>query len=180
MPGYKHKASGDQYRRKGYGRDQPGNSSTPALSIRQPWAWAIVAAGKDVENRSRATPHRGPLFVHASKTLHGPTWRRDARALVGILASLGGKRIALRVPEPEDLPFGAFVGVCEVVGCEKTPQLTPNPWADPQWFGWALSGARALAAPIPASGALGLWYPTLAEADAIAAGIEPAPASCKR
>lgn len=32
-----------------------------ALSVRQPWAWAIVHAGKDVENRNWPTPHRGRL-----------------------------------------------------------------------------------------------------------------------
>jgi ASCH domain-containing protein len=37
----------------------------PALSIRQPWAWAICAGCKDVENRSWNTKHRGPFVVHA-------------------------------------------------------------------------------------------------------------------
>jgi hypothetical protein len=40
-----------------------------ALSIKQPWAWAILYAGKTVENRSRATSYRGPLAIHASKTI---------------------------------------------------------------------------------------------------------------
>ena len=35
------------------------------LTIRQPWAWAIIYGGKDVENRSWLTKHRGPLLVHA-------------------------------------------------------------------------------------------------------------------
>ena len=35
------------------------------LTICQPWAWAIVAAGKDVENRTRPTRYRGPLLIHA-------------------------------------------------------------------------------------------------------------------
>jgi hypothetical protein len=36
-----------------------------ALSIRQPWAWAILYAGKDIENRSWRTSHRGPILIHA-------------------------------------------------------------------------------------------------------------------
>lgn len=36
-----------------------------ALSIRQPYAWAIVMGFKDVENRSWATNHRGPVLIHA-------------------------------------------------------------------------------------------------------------------
>src|SRR5271166_5383927 len=46
-----------------------------ALSIRQPWAWAIIHAGKDVENRSenmarRAEPLIGQIIlIHAGKSL---------------------------------------------------------------------------------------------------------------
>lgn len=38
-----------------------------ALSIRQPWAWAIVNAGKRVENRTWETRYRGPILIHAAK-----------------------------------------------------------------------------------------------------------------
>ena len=34
------------------------------LTVRQPWAWAIIQVGKDVENRSWPTKHRGPLLIH--------------------------------------------------------------------------------------------------------------------
>ena len=37
----------------------------PALSIRQPWAWAILHAGKDIENRSWRTAFRGEVLIHA-------------------------------------------------------------------------------------------------------------------
>ena len=39
------------------------------LSIQQPWAGLIVAGIKDIENRTWATRYRGPLLVHAGKTL---------------------------------------------------------------------------------------------------------------
>lgn len=38
-----------------------------ALSIRQPWAWLIIHGGKDIENRSWHTKHRGRFLVHAAK-----------------------------------------------------------------------------------------------------------------
>ena len=45
-----------------------GTPSSPiALSVRQPWAWAIVNGFKDVENRSWATAYRGPLLLHAGQ-----------------------------------------------------------------------------------------------------------------
>jgi ASCH domain len=37
----------------------------PVLTVRQPWAWAIIHGGKDVENRSWRTKYRGPLLIHA-------------------------------------------------------------------------------------------------------------------
>lgn len=41
-----------------------------ALSITQPWAWAIIH-GKTVANRTRPTHHRGVLAIHAGKTWSG-------------------------------------------------------------------------------------------------------------
>lgn len=38
-----------------------------ALSIQQPWAWLILNAGKDIENRRWNTRYRGIFLVHASK-----------------------------------------------------------------------------------------------------------------
>lgn len=42
-----------------------------ALSIRQPWAWLIIHGGKDIENRSWHTKHRGRFLVHAAKGMTG-------------------------------------------------------------------------------------------------------------
>ena len=40
-----------------------------ALSIRQPWAWLIIHGGKNIENRTWHTKHRGRFLVHASKSM---------------------------------------------------------------------------------------------------------------
>lgn len=40
-----------------------------AISIKQPWAWLIVNGHKDIENRTWATKHRGPILIHASKKI---------------------------------------------------------------------------------------------------------------
>lgn len=40
----------------------------PAPSIRQPYAWLIVTAVKDVENRNWPTTYRGPILIHAAVT----------------------------------------------------------------------------------------------------------------
>ena len=44
----------------------------PAISIRQPWAWAILYAGKDVENRTWQLPERfwgQDILLHAGQQL---------------------------------------------------------------------------------------------------------------
>src|SRR5207249_2449414 len=36
------------------------------LSLHGVWAWSILFAGKDIENRSWSTPHRGRILIHSS------------------------------------------------------------------------------------------------------------------
>ncbi len=36
-----------------------------AISVRQPWAEAIIRGGKNVENRSWMTKYRGLIAIHA-------------------------------------------------------------------------------------------------------------------
>ena len=43
-----------------------------AISVRPPWAWAILHAGKDIENRTWKTKLRGTIAVHASQTMNRP------------------------------------------------------------------------------------------------------------
>ncbi|MQA14935.1 MAG: ASCH domain-containing protein [Pseudonocardiaceae bacterium] len=83
-----------------------------ALSIRQPWAWAILHAGKDVENRSWPIRHRERLVIHAAKTV-------DHQAMV----------VALRC---YDVPSGLYatergsrplIGVAGTVS-QSTPQCS--------------------------------------------------------
>jgi len=42
-----------------------------ALSLRPAWAWAVIHAGKDVENRAWYTQYRGSLAIHASSNFTG-------------------------------------------------------------------------------------------------------------
>ncbi|MCW5318373.1 ASCH domain-containing protein, partial [Nostoc sp. KVJ3] len=39
-----------------------------ALSVRQPWAWAIIYALKNVETRGWPIHYRGDILIHAAKT----------------------------------------------------------------------------------------------------------------
>jgi hypothetical protein len=110
-----------------------------ALSVCQPWAWAIVAGVKAVENRVWRTSHRGPLLIHAGAS------RASMRAVLP-----DGTRV------PDDLPFGCIVGTVEVVDCVPLDQCPPGPFREGPWC-WLLARPRALPTPIPYRGAQRLF-----------------------
>ena len=79
--------------------------SERAISVRQPWAWAIVHAGKDVENRSEAAmrffrPAIGKrVHIHAGKKMADD----DYAFAVEYMAKLG-----VTPPVREQLAFGSI------------------------------------------------------------------------
>lgn len=70
-----------------------------AITIKQPWAWAIIFAGKDIENRSWYTKYRGPLLIHA-----GAAYRADITLPRGVHA-----------PDRSELDASAIVGMVDLV-----------------------------------------------------------------
>lgn len=116
-----------------------------ALSIRQPWAWAIVHAGKDIENRSSFAVTKSPMkplpiSIHAAQGMTQAEYE-DA---VDFMA-----RIGVTCPRPDDLVRGAVIGAADV-----TAVVDNHP---SRWFvgphGLVLANPRAVA-PIPAAGKL--------------------------
>lgn len=132
-----------------------------ALTVRQPWAQAIVDGHKDVENRSQGFPkgYRGPLLIHA-----GLQWSErgqyDPRVRPLYLARW-----------PESFALGAVVGVagvddihpawgcCAPWGEETYPPANPEQRTPGVVTHLRLSDPIALRDPVPARGALGLWTP---------------------
>ena len=121
-----------------------------AVSIHQPWAWAILFAGKDVENRTWATRHRGPLLIHAARSRKSYA-RQDARAWP--------KLYGVELPAWDELATGAIVGVVDVVDCVRVGpggdlgECGRSPWALEGYFGWVLANPQPFAKPIPRRGA---------------------------
>lgn len=118
-----------------------------ALTICQPYAHLIVTGEKRVENRTWPTRYRGPLAIHAGKSLE---WMGDYT----------------RTP---DMAFGAIVGVADLVDCvdvDDDSDLT-RACAKYQWFAthehvngpfcFVLNNVRRLAVPVPWKGAQGFW-----------------------
>jgi hypothetical protein len=122
-----------------------GGSTIRALSIRQPWAHAILHLGKDVENRSWPTPYRGSILVHASAHL-------ESHAL---------EQLSQYVDQPpseetlRELPTGCMVGVVDLVDIIEGSK---SKWAEPGQWHWILQNPKPIE-PIECNGRLRLWTP---------------------
>ena len=91
-----------------------------ALSIRQPWAWAILCAGKRIENRAwKGCAYRGPILLHASKGCTKDEFGEAARAIDK--ATFGGlTRLHADFVRYEDLQRGGIVGRARIDGVLRT------------------------------------------------------------
>jgi len=87
-----------------------------ALSIKQPWAWAILH-GKPVENRTWPTRFGGPFLIHASKTFdhEGYRWLVDLQYLAQEYSKpvFGGNLL----PARDDFKMGGIIGKAKIVDC---------------------------------------------------------------
>lgn len=117
-----------------------------ALSIRQPWAWLILNAGKDIENRTWRTNMRGRVLIHASK---GMT-RDEYEDADDPLWATGG--LTIKLPPFEDLERGGIVGSVEIVDCVRQ---SDSPWYQGEW-GFVLRNPKLLSFR-PLRGALGFF-----------------------
>lgn len=125
-----------------------------AISLWQPWAWAILVCGKDVENRVWRTHYRGPLLLHAAK--HRPTDEEVESFFDFAEEAIGSERLrdhfATLVTDqaytPSDvmraLPRGGIVGRVEVVGCVHGHS---SPWAMKGQFQWVLDPHKSKVLP---------------------------------
>jgi ASCH domain len=129
-----------------------------ALSIQQPWAWAIAAAGKDIENRTWPTSYRGRLAIHASKAYDDGALLPTPAAL-SLFMDAAAEDIRTGVPA---LAPGAIVAMATLVGCHPDrahadPARPCSPWAVAGQWHWEILAVRPLAEPVPCRGMLGLW-----------------------
>lgn len=143
------------------------------LTVRQPWAWAIIHGCKDVENRARnlAGDYRGPVAIHAAAVYdrsadEHPEIRRmaEARGASSMREYLipYGQRAYRHIAGVVDLvdvhragahynPIGA--GVSQI---DLSKQSCCSPWGERGAHHLVLANPRPLPKPIPYRGALGL------------------------
>jgi hypothetical protein len=130
-----------------------------ALSVRQPWAWAIIHAGKDIENRSwQRVPKswrekRGRVAIHAARGMTRREYEDARRFMV---------RLGVEVPLAHQLPRGGIIGSVEVAGLVER--------SDSPWFtgplGLVLRDPRPCEF-VPAMGRLGYFAWERAAADRV-------------
>ena len=125
------------------------------LSVRQPWAHAIVSGEKDVENRTRNVvgAWRGPIAIHAGLTIDAGASSTPQRGLLE----------EIRRRDHPTLIVGAILGVVNVIEVHLAQSCRNrggsglcSPWAQDGTVHIVLADARMLADPIPYRGALGL------------------------
>jgi hypothetical protein len=124
---------------------------TLALSVRQPWAWAIAASFKRHENRTwRPSPSflGQRIAIHASKTIEYPAVEEVTR--------LAGTAPVLAT--------GAVIGVATLVDVVTE--------SDSPWFigpiGFVFDEAVLFANPVPCAGALNFFRMSNAVRDKVA------------
>ena len=91
-----------------------------ALSIQQPWPYAILYLQKDVENRDWPTKFTGRIKIHAGKKYDqkGHDWLVKQGFTI-----------------PANLPMGGFVGEVDITGCHQLgavncdPNVAASKWA---------------------------------------------------
>lgn len=128
-----------------------------ALSLWQPWATLVARGLKVNETRHWSTTHRGPLAIHAAKTL-------DLAGAPAVLCHAGLGRAWW-----DECPLGAIVAVARLRACTPADLVFDDlSWADQAAgnfefgrFAWELVDVRALGEPIPTLGRQGLfnWTP---------------------
>jgi hypothetical protein len=121
-----------------------------ALSIRQPWAWLIVAGHKDIENRSWSTKFRGRVLIHAGK---GMTDAEFEEAAVTFAMICPPDRFQLA--EMAKAPRGGIVGVATISDCIPASRRA-SPWHAEGAFGFQITDARPLPF-VPCKGMLGFF-----------------------
>jgi ASCH domain len=105
-----------------------------ALSVRQPWAYAILHGGKNIENRTWPTQLRGTIAIHAGRTM-------EPNDIDEFFRFLDERRLSgtwLTRAAVESLPRGAVVGTVDIVGCVRE---SDSPWFEGP-FGFVLENPR--------------------------------------
>ena len=128
----------------------------PALAVWRPWPSLMFYAGKDPENRTWSTHHRGLLLIHAAKGT-------DPTAM-GFAQQIRQAITDGHIPaSPQEHPIG-IVGVAELYDIcswsinNRDQQCPTCPlWAAKNCYHWRLRNVVAFPQPVAHPGKQKLW-----------------------
>jgi hypothetical protein len=139
------------------------------LTVRQPWAWAIIHGGKTVENRPRniAGGYRGPVAIHAGKNFdyerpsdrflaeyaRRPIAGRETGFIIGVVDLVD---VHLSKPSSSNTHTGQPVCFDDHTRVGHVCSSWAQEFAAPGGFHLVLANPRPLTEAIPYTGALGL------------------------
>ena len=123
------------------------------LTVRQPFAWAIIKGAKDIENRDRSSHYIGRLYIHAGK-------KEMTDRIDDCVASVA-KHFAVSVEEMLDdyhrhvsRGLGAIIGSVHMFGCAVQHE---SEWFQGK-FGYQLRDPKPLRKPIPCKGSPSFFH----------------------
>lgn len=132
-----------------------------ALTLHQPWASLMAWGVKTIETRGWPTAYRGPLAIHAAKTI--PNYAR-ATVLDSPILSHALRFHGVDLVTWAGLPLGAVVAIVDLIDCRCINETSRGPGPErpfgnfaPGRFAWLTRNPRLLAPPIPARGHQRLW-----------------------
>ena len=142
-----------------------------ALSIRQPWAWYILQAGKDIENRGWRTRYRGRVLIHQAQKV-------DVDAMIDASVALDWRT---GIPRHLAIPPCGFRAICDgrrrararagliggIVGMADlvdVVEASESPWFQGP-FGFVLENPVDFRTVLPCRGMPGIFEPDLSPRD---------------
>lgn len=146
-----------------------------ALSLRQPWAAAVLHLGKHIENRRWNTSFRGEFLIHAAIGMTAGEYEDAVDFCEDVLGVARSFEVDQHLGEDfkdarRRLPFGGIVGVARLTGVVRPrpefviggveshypPDIGEWRWHMREQYGFVLRGVRPTTF-VPMRGALGFF-----------------------
>ncbi len=116
-----------------------------ALSIKQPWAWAIAYGFKTIETRNRPTKHRGELLIVSSL--------KPDKALMDWFQKETGMKV------DGQMEYGKAIAVADLVDCRVMVEADGDAALCDVYkdaWSWVFENIRKIE-PFPVKGQLGIY-----------------------
>jgi hypothetical protein len=141
---------------------RPPGRRLPGLTVRQPYAWAVMHGGMDVLNMTWYTSRRDQFWLHAAaRTRVSGQGLIDPMVMAAWDLAFDPERVpSLRAGSPL-LVCGAIVALAGVTGCHAAADCSAagemcSPWARAGYWHWELGSVQELADPVGCRGWL-VW-----------------------